>query len=147
SFIMRQPVLATEHDSRALVQGQILKCVHKVLPQSGIDRLRVWLSFELGLVDTDQFLSFAGVFAEAVIGNPIQPGRKLRFASKATNVFVSAKKSFLGQIICSGNITTGELSEQTADLRLMIPNQFSKGVVIIIEENACDKISIGKRHV
>ena len=85
--------------------------MHKIVPQSGIDRLRVLFGLPLFFINPDEFLSFAGVFAKTIVGDPIKPGGKLRFTAKAANVFVSANKSVLRQIIGQGAVAAGELAQ------------------------------------
>src|SRR5438128_517257 len=38
------------------------------------------------------------------------------------------------------------MPEQAPDARLMVSNQFAKGVVIILDKNTCNEVCIGKRH-
>jgi hypothetical protein len=84
-------------------------------------------------IDAHELLTFPRVLSKSVVGNSIKPGGETRFAAKAADVLVSAKKSFLGEIVGQGNIGSGKLAEQTSHARLMIPNQFGESVVIIIE--------------
>ena len=65
------------------MQRKKLKRVHEIVFQGGVDGLRIVFGLELTLVEPDQFLSFAGLFAETVIGNAIKPGGKFRLAAKA----------------------------------------------------------------
>ena len=104
------------------------------------------LGLELSLVDADQFLPFAGLFAETVIGDAIQPGGKFRLATKAVEVFVSAQKSLLSKIVGQGHVASRELAQKAADGGLMIADQLSEGVVIIFEKNPCNEISVIERH-
>ena len=120
--------------------------MHEIVFQGWVDGLRILLGLESRLVDANQFLSLAGLLAEAVIGNAIKPGRKFRLAAKAADVFVSAQKSFLGQIVGQGEVAPRELPQETTHRRLVIAHQFGEGVVIIIEKNPCDKIGIIERH-
>ena len=48
--------------------------MHKVLPQSRIDRAWVLLSLQDVLVDPDEFLFATGILAKDIIGNPVKPG-------------------------------------------------------------------------
>ena len=117
------------------------------MSQSGIDGLRILLGFELRLIDPDQLFSLARLLAETVVADPIKPGGEFRFAPKTPNVFVSAEKRLLGEIVCQSEIAAGELAEEAADGRLMITHEFGKGVVIIFNKNPRDKISIIERHL
>ena len=121
--------------------------VHEIVFQGGIDGLRILLSFQFCFIDSDELLPFAGFFAKTIIGDPIKPGGKFRFAPKAANVFVSAQEGFLGEVVGQGHVVARELSQETTDGRLMIAHQFAKGVMIIIEKNSRDKVGIVQWHV
>lgn len=120
--------------------------MHEIVFQGRVGGLWVLLGRELCFIDSDQFLSFAGVLAETVIGDAIKPGGKLRFTAKAADVLVSTQKSFLSEIIGQSEVASCKLSQQAADRGLVIAHEFSKGVVIIFKKNSCDKIGICKRH-
>src|SRR2546430_17205011 len=98
--------------------------------------MRIRLGFELCLIDSDQFFALARYFAKAVVGDTIKPGGKFRFATKAADVLVSAQKRFLSEIVRQGDVVAHKLPQKTADRGLMIPHQFSKSVVIILNKNA-----------
>ena len=121
--------------------------MHEIVFQGRVGGLWVLLGRELCFIDSDQFLSFAGLLAETVIGDAIQPGGKLRFTPKAADVFVSAQKSFLCEIICQCEIASRELSEQAPDRGLVIADQLGKGVVIIVNQDPCNEIGIIERHL
>jgi len=129
------------------VQGKKLQGVHEIVFQGRIDGLRILLGGEMCFIDSDQFLSLAGLLAETVIGDAIKPGGKLRFPPKAADVFVSAQKSFLSEIIGQRQIGSRKLSEQAADRGLVIADQLGKGVVIIVNQDPRDKIGIIERHL
>jgi len=97
---------------------------------------------QLLLIDTDKFLATPGVFSKTVVGDPVKPGRETGFPAKTANMFVSAHKSFLRQIIGQGKIGAGELAKQTSHSRLMPTNELAKGVVIIIDKNSRDEVRI-----
>src|ERR1700694_565155 len=104
------------------------------------------LSFQSRFVDAHEFLSFAGFFAETVVSDPVEPGRKARFPAKAAEVFISSQKGLLREIVRERDIGPDELAEQTSHARLMVPHQLRKGVVIIIEKNPGDEGCIGEAH-
>src|SRR2546430_12503862 len=106
--------------------------------QTRIDNLRVRLGLELRFIDPDQFLAAAGVFAKTIVGDAIKPGGKTRFAAKAADMFVSAQKCFLGQIVGQGNVGAGKLSKQTAYSGLMTSHQFAECMLVIIDKNSRD---------
>ena len=58
-------------------------------------------------------------------------------------MLVSAQEGFLGKIVRERNVGADELTEQTSHARLMISHQLRKGVVVIIDKNASDKVCIG----
>ena len=116
--------------------------VHKVLSQGGVNGTRVLLGFELCLINADQLFSFSRFFAEAVVRDAVEPGRKLRFAPEAADVFEGFEESFLGEIIGEGGIAARELTEQTPDGRLMSAHELRKRVLVIIEEDSRDEVCI-----
>jgi len=85
--------------------------MHKIVPQSGIDSVRVLFGLPLLFIDPDELLSLPGVFAKTIVSDPIKPGGKLRFPAKGANFFVSANESVLRQIIGQGDIAAGELPQ------------------------------------
>ena len=111
--------------------------------QTRIDNLRVRLGLELRFIDPDQFLAAARVFAKTIVGDAIKPGGKTRFAAKAADVFVSAQKNFLSEIVGKGDSGASKLSKQTAHGRLMTSHEFAECMLVIIDKNSCDKIRIG----
>jgi len=113
------------------------------MPESGIDRLRIVFRLQLSFIDANQFFSFAGLFAETIIGDPIKPGRKTGLSAKAAEVFVSAQKGFLREIVRERNIRANQLAEQTSHARLMIPHQLCEGMVVVIDKNTSDEVCIG----
>ena len=125
------------------MQREQLEGVREILAQSGVGRLWVMLRFQLSFIDANQLFSFAGFFAEAVVSDPVEPGGKARFSAKTAEVFVSAQKRLLREIVRERNIGADELAEQTSHARLMISHQLRKGVVVIIEKNAGDEVCIG----
>jgi hypothetical protein len=116
--------------------------MHEIVFQGRVDRLWILLRREQVFIDSDQFLPFAGFFAETIIGDAIKPGGKLRFSSKTPDVLVSAQKSLLSEIIGQGQIIPRELPEQAADRGLVIPDQLGKGVVIIVNQDPGNKIGV-----
>jgi hypothetical protein len=115
----------------------------QIVAKSGVGGLRVMFRLQLSFIDANEFLSFTGLFAEAIVSDPVEPGRKTRFAAKAAEIFVSAEKSFLRQIVRERDVGADELAQQTSHTRLMISHQFRKGMVVVIEKNASDEVCIG----
>ena len=113
------------------------------MSKSWVNRLRIMFPFELSFIDANEFLSFPRFLPETIVGNPVKPGRKSGFAAKAPEVLVGAQKCFLRQVVGEGNIAPDKLTEQTSDTRLVITNQLRKGVVIVIDKNACNEVCIG----
>ena len=113
------------------------------MPESGIDRLRVVFRFQLSFIDANEFLSFPRFFPVTIVGDPIKPGRKTRFAAEAAEVFVGPQKRLLREIVRERNIGADQLAEQTSHTRLVIPDQLRKGVVVVINENARNEVGIG----
>jgi hypothetical protein len=125
------------------VDWKQLKGLREVMSESGIDGLRIVFRLQLSFIDANQLLSFAGLFPKTIVSDPIEPGRKTRFAAKAAKVFVSAQKGLLREIVRERNIGTDELTEQTSHARLMISDQLGKGMVVIIDKDTGDKVCIG----
>jgi hypothetical protein len=117
--------------------------VGEIVAQSGIGCLRVMLTFQLSFIDANELFSFPGFLAETIVGDSVKPGGKTRFPAKTAEVFVSAQKRLLRQIVRERNIGPDELPKQTSHAGLMISHQLRKGVVIIIEKNAGDEVCIG----
>lgn len=113
------------------------------MAESGIDGLRVVFCLQLSFIDANQFLSFPGFLAETIVGDPIEPGRKTRFAPEAAQVLVCLEKRFLGEIVREGDIAPDQTAEQTSHTRLMIPNQLCKSVVVVINNDTCNEVCIG----
>ena len=87
------------------------------------------------------------MLAKNVVGDSIKPGRKLGFAAKAPDVFVSADERFLSKIIGQLDVGAHELSQQAAHGRLMAANQLAKSVLVAINKNSCEQIGIGQLHI
>jgi len=120
-----------------------LEGADEIVAQSGVGRLRIMPSFQLSLIDANELFSFAGFFAETVVSDPVEPGRKARFPAKTAEVLVSAQERLLREIVRERDIGADELAEQTSHARLVIPHQLRKGVVVVIEKNAGDEVCIG----
>src|SRR5438105_8085 len=116
------------------------------MAESGIDGLWIMFRLQLSFIDANEFLSFARFLAETIVSDPVKPGREAGLTPKATEVFVGAQKSLLREIVRERNIGPDELAEQTSHVRLMIPDQFRKGMMVVIEKNAGNEICIGQRH-
>ena len=125
------------------MQWEQLEGVREILAQSRVGRLWIMLGFELSFINANELFSFAGFLAETIVSDPVEPGGKTRFPAKAAEIFVSAQKRLLREIVRERNIAADELPKQTSDARLMISHQLREGVVIIIEKNAGDEICIG----
>jgi hypothetical protein len=125
------------------MDGKQLKSVGEIMSESGIDGLRIVFRLELSFIDANELLSFAGLFAETIVGNPIKPGRKAGLTAKAAKIFVCAQKGFLREIVRERNIGADQLAEQTSHARLMIPHQLRESMVVIIDKNASDEVCIG----
>jgi hypothetical protein len=135
--------LAAKQNRGALVKWKQLEGVIEIMAKRGIDSLGIMFPFQLSFIDANQFLSFTSFFPKAIIGDPVKPGGETRLPAEAAQILVGAQKSLLREIVRERNIGADELPEQAPDARLMIPDQFPKGVVIIIDENASDEICIG----
>ena len=120
-----------------------MESVGEIVAQSGVGRLWIMLSLQLSFINANELFSFAGFFTETIVGDPVEPGRKARFPTKAAEVFVGAQKRLLREIIRERDIGANELAEQTSHARLMIPHQLRKSVVVVIEKNAGDEVCIG----
>ncbi len=112
------------------------------MSQSGIDGLRILFGLQLSFIDANEFLSFPRFLPKAVVGDPVKPGRKTRFAAEAAQVFVSLEKRFLGQVVRERDVGPDQVPQQTSHARLMIPDQLGKGVVVIINKNARNEVCI-----
>ena len=120
-----------------------MESVGQIVAQCRIGGLRIMFRLQLSFINANEFLSFAGLLAETIVSDPVEPGRKTRFSAKAAEIFVGAQKGFLRQIVRERNVGADELTEQTSHARLMISHQFRKGMVVVIEKNAGDEVCIG----
>jgi hypothetical protein len=112
------------------------------MSESGIDGLRIVFGLELSFIDANEFLSFPRFFAETIVGDPVKPGGKSRFAAEAAQVLVSLEKRFLGEVVRERDVRPDQIPEQTSHTRLMIPDQLGKGVMVVINENARNEVCI-----
>jgi len=120
-----------------------LESVSEIMSERGIDDLRIVFGLQLSFIDANQLLSFAGLLAETVVSDPIQPGRKSSFAAEAAEILVRPQKGFLRQIVRERNIGPDQLPKQTSDARLMISHQLCKSMVVVIDKNTSDEVCIG----
>jgi hypothetical protein len=121
--------------------------MHKIVSQAGIDSLRIVLCLQLLVVDAHQLFAAARILSKTVVSDAVKPCGKPRFAAKASNVLVSAKKSFLCEIVSEGDICAGELTKQTAHARLMPSHKFAERVLVVIDKNSRDEVRISELHV
>src|SRR4051812_15979319 len=110
------------------------------MAESRIDGLWIVFCRKLSFIDANKFLSFPRFFPETIVGDPVKPGRKTRFAAEAPKIFVGAQKSFLGEIVRKSDVGSDQIAEQTSDGRLVIPDQLRKGVVVVINKNARNEV-------
>jgi hypothetical protein len=115
----------------------------EIVAKGRVGRVRIMLGLQLSFIDANKLLSFAGLFAETVVSDPVEPGRKPRLPAKTAEVLVGAQEGFLREIVRERDIGADELAEQTSHARLMISHQLRESVVIIIEKNAGDEVCIG----
>ena len=105
------------------------------------------MGIELGLplpfIDAHQLFAFAGVFAKTVVGDSIKPSGELRFAAKVPDVFVSADKGFLGEVVSQRDVGSGKLTQKSADRRLMPTDQLAESVLVFVDKNSSDEVRIG----
>lgn len=120
--------------------------MHKIVPQSRINSLRILFCLPLLLIHAHQFLAAARVFAEAIVRDSIKPGGKPRFTAKTADVFVGPKKRFLCKIVGQSEVCAGKLPQQTAHARLMPPHEFAEGVLIVIGKNPRNEVRISELH-
>src|SRR5215218_2907918 len=115
------------------MQGEQLECLPEVVPERGINRLRIVFGLELRLINPDQLFPFARVLPEAVVSDPVKPGGELRLPAKAADVLVGTQKSLLREVVREREVGACELTKQTAHGRLMIAHQLGEGMVVILE--------------
>src|SRR6266516_999771 len=104
------------------------------------------LGLKVFFINSDKFLTATRVFSKRIVGNSIEPCGKTRFAAKAADVFVSAQKCLLGEIVRKRKIRSGELAKQTPHAGLMPSDQLAESVLIIINKNSGDEVCIGQLH-
>jgi hypothetical protein len=138
-----ETVLATQNDRASFVERKRFERASEIMAESWVNGLRIMFGLQLSFIDANEFLPFTRFFAETIVGDAVKPGRKTRFAAKAAQILVSAQKGFLRQIVCQGDIRPDQIAEQTPDGGLMIPDQFRKSVVVVIDKDTCNEVSIG----
>jgi hypothetical protein len=139
---MGKAVLATQYDGAPFVDGKQFESAGEIMSESGINGLRIMFGLQLSFIDANEFLSFPRFFPETIVGDPVKPGRKTRFAAKAPKILVSPEKSLLRQIVGQSNVAPHQIPEQTPDARLMIPDQLRKRVVVVINKDTCNEVCI-----
>ena len=125
------------------MDGKQLESVSEIMSESGIDRLWIVFGLQLSFIDANELLSFARLFAETIVGDPIKPGRKAGLAAEAAEILVGPQKGFLREIVRERNIGADQLAEQTSHARLMISHQLGEGMVVVIDKNTSDEVCIG----
>jgi hypothetical protein len=100
----------------------------------------------LFFINSHTLFPAARIFSKTVVGDPIEPRRKARFSAKTADVFVSADKGLLSQIICKRHVRSSELTQETAHGGLMPPNQLTEGVLVVIDKNSRDEVCISQLH-
>lgn len=106
----------------------------------------ILLSMQDLFIDSHQLFAAPRVLTEDIIGDPVEPCREPCFPPKTADVLVGAQKGFLGQIIGQGEICAGKLTQQTADARLMPPDQFTESMLVLVDQNPGDEVRIGEFH-
>ncbi len=144
---MGQTVLAAEEDRGPFGERESGERVHEIVPQSRIDHPRIGLRFQLSFVNSDQFFALARVLTKEVVGNAKEPGRELRFASEAPDVFVGADERFLRQVVGQFDVAPGKLAQETAYGRLMPADQLAKSVLVSMNKDAREQVRIGQLHI
>ena len=120
--------------------------MHKIVPQTGIDSLRIMFRLQLLLIHTDKLFAFARILTKTIVSDPVKPCGKSRLTAKASDVLICSNKGFLREIVGQGNICACELSKQAAHARLMPPHQLAERVLVVIGKNSRDKVRIGQLH-
>ncbi len=143
---MRQAVLAAKQNRRTLVQGKQIQRMHKVMSQARIGHLGIAFGLKLFFIDSNKLFAAPCVFPETIVGNAIKPGRETGFTPKAPDVFICAQESVLGEVIRQRDIGAGKLAQETPHTRLMPPHQFAECVLIVIDKDSRDEVSIGQLH-
>ena len=120
--------------------------MHKIVSQTRIGHLGIPLGLKLFLIDSDKFLASPRVFPKTIVSNAIKPRRETGFTPKAADVFVCAQESVLSEVIRERDIGAGKLAQETPHTRLMPSHQFPECVLIVIDKDSCDEVSIGQLH-
>ena len=93
------------------MQRKQLEGMGEIVAQGWVSRLRIMLGLQLSFINANQLFSFTGFFAETVVSDPVEPGRKARLTAKAAEVFIGAQKSLLREIVRGRNVGPDELAE------------------------------------
>jgi hypothetical protein len=65
---------------------------------------------ELFLIDSHKFLPATRIFSKTIVGDPIKPRRKARFAAKTPDVLVGAQEGLLSEVVCESDVGPGKLA-------------------------------------
>ena len=93
----------------------------------------------------DFALATAGV-AKLVMGDAEQPGGEGGFAAETCERFVGDNECFLSEIVGPRMIAAGELTQKSANGRLMQVHQFAESGPVVFNDNAGDKLEVGRAH-
>jgi hypothetical protein len=88
--------------------------MHKIMAKRRIGSLRVLLHLEFLVIDADELLPLTRMLAKAVVGDSVKPSGKPRLSAETAEVFVSAQKSLLREIVGQREVGSAELAEQTS---------------------------------
>jgi len=112
------------------------------MSQTSVDSLWIMLRLQLLLIHAHELFAAPCVLAKTIVCDSIKPCGKPCITAKAPNVFVRAKKSFLREIVGQSNICARELAQQTTHAGLMAAHELAECVLIIIDNNSRDEVSI-----
>jgi hypothetical protein len=68
------------------------------------------LRLKLFLIDSHKFLPASRIFPKAIVGNPVKPRGKARFAAKTPDILVGAQEGLLSQVVCESDVGPGKLA-------------------------------------
>jgi hypothetical protein len=147
-LVMRQPVLAAEHDGGALGGVQGLEGGGEIHFQIApfVVRRRVRLGGRLGEVFERKLFPPPRDHAVFVAGDAEEPGAEPRVTTKARQLLPSADERLLRQVVGQVRVAARELEEEAAHRGLVAADQFAEGVLVGFKQRARDKVGIGEGH-
>lgn len=84
--------------------------------------------------------------AKMVVRDPEQPRAKICFVAKVREPAISADEGFLREVVGACAVTAGEVTQKPAHRRLVTLHEFTERIAVVVNERACDELSVSCGH-